>query len=160
MQKICPFLWFDDNAEEAANLYISVFDDSKITSISRYMEGSPGPAGKVMSVTFELEGQQFMALNGGPLFDFNESISFFVSCQTQEEVDRLWERLSEGGEEQRCGWLKDRFGLSWQIVPSVLGGLMSDSDPDRGGRVMQAMLKMKKLDIKVLQDAHDGATTS
>ncbi len=157
MQKIRPFLWFDDNAEEAINFYVSVFDDAEITDVSRYPEGSPGPAGTVMSMVFRMEGQEFLALNGGPLFTFSEAISFFVSCETQEEVDRLWAALSEGGEEQPCGWLRDRFGLSWQIVPSVLGELLGGSDPEGSQRAMQAMLKMKKLDIQALKDAYVGA---
>ena len=157
MQKIRPFLWFDDNAEEAVNFYVSVFDDAEITDVSRYPEGSPGPAGTVMSMVFRIEGQEFLALNGGPMFTFSEAISFFVSCETQEEVDRLWAALSEGGEEQPCGWLRDRFGLSWQIVPSVLGELLGGSDPEGSQRVMQAMLQMKKLDIQALRDAYAGA---
>ena len=157
MQKISPFLWFDDNAEEAVNLYVSLFDDARITSTSRYPEGSPGPAGKVMSISFELAGQEFMALNGGPHFTFSQAISFFVHCEDQDEVDRLWEQLSEGGEQDQCGWLRDRFGLSWQIVPNVLGELLGDKDAERSQRVMQAMLQMTKLDIKALRDAHDHA---
>jgi Uncharacterized protein conserved in bacteria len=157
VQKISPFLWFDDNAEEAVNLYVSLFDDARITSTSRYPEGSPGPAGKVMSISFELAGQEFMALNGGPHFTFSQAISFFVHCEDQDEVDRLWEQLSEGGEQDQCGWLRDRFGLSWQIVPNVLGELLGDKDAERSQRVMQAMLQMTKLDIKALRDAHDHA---
>jgi predicted 3-demethylubiquinone-9 3-methyltransferase (glyoxalase superfamily) len=160
MQKISPFLWFDGNAEEAVNLYVSVFENSKITSTSRYIEGSPGPAGEVMTIGFELEGQQFTALNGGSQFKFNESISFFVNCENQEEVDRLWDKLTAGGEESQCGWLVDRFGVSWQIIPTALGELLGDSDPQKAGRVMQAMLKMRKIDVRALQDAYDGVGAS
>ena len=156
MQKIRPFLWFDDNAEEAVSFYVSVFDDAEITDVSRYQEGSPGPAGTVMSMSFRIEGQEFLALNGGPLFTFSEAISFLINCETQDEVDRLWDALSAGGEEQPCGWLRDRFGLSWQIVPRVLGELLGGSDPEGSQRAMQAMLKMKKLDIQTLQDAYVG----
>jgi predicted 3-demethylubiquinone-9 3-methyltransferase (glyoxalase superfamily) len=156
MQRISPFLWFHGDAEEAANLYVSLFDNSRITDTSRYPEGSPGPAGEVMTVGFELEGQKFTALNGDSDFNFNESISFFVNCETQEEVDRLWNALCEGGEPSQCGWLKDRFGLSWQIIPTALGRLLGGSDAEGAQRAMQAMLKMSKLDIKALQDAYDG----
>jgi predicted 3-demethylubiquinone-9 3-methyltransferase (glyoxalase superfamily) len=156
MQKITPFLWFDNNAEEAAELYVSIFKDSKILSVSRYGDAGPGPAGSAMSVTFELEGQQFMALNGGPQYKFTEAISLFVHCTTQEEVDDLWARLSAGGEEGPCGWLKDRYGLSWQIVPSVLGEWLGDEDAERAKRVMQAMLQMKKLDIQRLKQAYES----
>jgi len=156
MQKITPFLWFDNNAEEAAELYVSIFKNSKIIGVSRYGEAGPGPAGSAMSVTFELEGQQFMALNGGPQYKFTEAISLFVHCTTQEEVDDLWARLSAGGEEGPCGWLKDRYGLSWQIVPNVLGELLGDEDAEKAKRVMQAMLQMKKLDIQRLKQAYDG----
>ncbi len=156
MQKITPFLWFDNNAEEAAELYVSIFKDSRILSVSRYGEAGPGPAGSAMSVTFELEGQQFMALNGGPQYKFTEAISLFVHCTTQEEVDDLWERLSAGGEEGPCGWLKDRYGLSWQIVPSVLGEWLGDEDAEKAKRVMQAMLQMKKLDIQRLKQAYES----
>jgi len=149
MSKITPFLWFDDQAEEAMRFYVSIFDHSKVLSVT------PGPNGQAMSVTFELEGQQFMALNAGPQFTFTEAISFFVSCKTQEEVDDLWAKLSTGGSEGRCGWLKDQFGLSWQIVPTALGELLSDPDPATAKRVLDAMLKMKKIDIKSLQEAHD-----
>lgn len=153
MQRISPFLWFDDKAEEAANFYTSIFKNSKILNISRYGEGSLGPKGTVMSVTFLLDGQEFMALNGGPLFKFSEAISFFVHCETQPEVDELWEKLSAGGEKQRCGWLKDKYGLSWQIVPTVLGKLLNQSDPGKSKRVTEAMLKMNKLDINGLMQA-------
>jgi predicted 3-demethylubiquinone-9 3-methyltransferase (glyoxalase superfamily) len=156
MQKITPFLWFDKNAEEAAELYVSIFKHSKILSVSRYGDAGPGPAGSAMSVTFELEGQQFMALNGGPQYKFTEAISLFVHCTTQEEVDDLWARLSAGGEEGPCGWLKDRYGLSWQIVPSVLGEWLGDEDAEKAKRVMQAMLQMKKLDIQRLKQAYES----
>jgi predicted 3-demethylubiquinone-9 3-methyltransferase (glyoxalase superfamily) len=157
MQRITPFLWFNDNAEEAINLYTSIFPNSKIVSVTRYGEGAPGPAGSVMTANFELDGLEFIALNGGPLFSFSPAISFFVSCKTQAEVDELWGKLAEGGEEQPCGWVKDRFGLSWQIVPTVLGELMGDPDPVKAQRVMQAMLKMFKLDIAALQQAYAEA---
>ena len=150
-QKITPFLWFENQAEEAVNFYISVFKNSKIGHVSRYGEGAPVPKGTVMVVSFQLEGQDFIALNGGPQFKFTEAISFVVNCDTQEEIDWFWEKLTKGGKEVECGWLKDKYGLSWQIVPSVLGELMSDSK--KGGRVMQALLKMKKLDIKKLKEA-------
>jgi predicted 3-demethylubiquinone-9 3-methyltransferase (glyoxalase superfamily) len=153
MQKISPFLWFNDQAEEAANFYTSLFDDAEVTSVSRYPEGSPGPAGQVMSVTFRLAGQDFMALNGGPEFRFTEAISLYVHCKDQDEVDRLWSQLTEGGEESQCGWLKDRFGLSWQIIPDRLGELLGDPDPGRAQRAMQAMLQMQKIEIKTLEDA-------
>ncbi|MEO8358101.1 MAG: VOC family protein [Chloroflexota bacterium] len=150
MQKITPFLWFDKQAEEAMNFYTSIFKDSKVLSVT------PGPDGTAMSVTFELQGQEFMALNAGPQFKFNEAVSFFVSCRTQTEVDGLWEKLTaDGGEEGRCGWLKDKYGLSWQIIPTALGELMSDPDPEKAGRVVQAMLKMNKIDIPTLQKAYD-----
>src|SRR5215472_13464888 len=155
MQKITPFLWFDNNAEEAVHFYTSIFKDSKIVSLSRYGEGGPGPKGAVMSATFELHGQRFMALNGGPLFSFSPAISFFVSCETQQEIDDLWEKLSAGGKKERCGWLKDKFGLSWQIVPSALGEMMQDKDPAKSKRVMQAMLQMEKIDIAGLRKAYE-----
>ena len=155
MQKITPFLWFDGHAEEAMNFYVSIFKNSKVGRVTRYAEGGPGPKGTVMSATFQLDGQEFMALNGGPLFSFTPAISFFVNCETQEEVDELWEKLSAGGKKERCGWLKDRYGLSWQIIPSALGRLLQDKDPEKSRRVMQAMLQMDKIDIKGLQDAHD-----
>jgi predicted 3-demethylubiquinone-9 3-methyltransferase (glyoxalase superfamily) len=154
MQKITPFLWFDDKAEEAVNFYTSIFKNSKIGSISRYGEGGPGVKGEVMSATFEIEGQEFTALNGGPIFQFSPAISFFVHCETQAEVDDLWENLSAGGEKGQCGWLKDKFGISWQIVPNVLGELLNDPDAERSKRVMQAMLQMTKIDIKELKRAH------
>ena len=157
MQKISPFLWFDDNAEEAVDLYLSIFDNAKITDTARYPEDSPGTPGTVMSINFELEGQEFIALNGGPEFTFNESISFLVRCEDQEEVDRLWDRLTEGGKPSQCGWLVDRFGLSWQIIPNLLPELLGGSDPEGAQRAMQAMLKMTKIDCKTLQDAYDNA---
>ncbi len=156
MQKITPFLWFESQAEEAARYYTSIFKNSRLTSITRFPEGTPMPAGTVMTVTFELDGQEFGALNGGPEFKFNEAISFYVHCQDQAEVDYFWERLSEGGEEGQCGWLKDKFGVSWQIVPTALGELMGDPDPVKANRVTQALLQMKKLDITALQRARQG----
>jgi predicted 3-demethylubiquinone-9 3-methyltransferase (glyoxalase superfamily) len=158
MQKISPFLWFDSEAEDAANFYVSLFDDSSVTDVSRYPEGSPGPAGSVMSVNFRLAGQEFMALNAGPEFTFTEAISFFVRCKDQAEVDRLWSKLTEGGgEESQCGWLKDRWGLSWQIIPDRLGELLGDPDPARAQRAMQAMLQMQKIDVQALEDAANAS---
>jgi len=154
MQKITPFLWFDDKAEEAANFYTSIFKNSRIEGISRYGEAGPGLKGTVMSVTFELDGQKFMALNGGPLFTFTPAISFFVNCETQQEVDELWEKLSAGGKKERCGWLRDKYGISWQIIPTALGKLMGDADPKKSSRVMKAMLEMEKIDIQRLQQAY------
>jgi predicted 3-demethylubiquinone-9 3-methyltransferase (glyoxalase superfamily) len=155
MQKITPFLWFDSQAEEAINLYTSVFKNSSIGDIVRYGKAGPGPEGTVMTATFKLEGQEFMALNGGPHFSFTPAISLFVSCITQEEVDELWEKLSEGGEKSRCGWLKDRFGLSWQIIPTALGRLMHDKEhPEKAQKVMQAMMQMDKIDIRKLEAAY------
>ncbi len=154
MQKISPFLWFDDQAEGAMNFYTSIFKNSKIGKITRYGEAGPGTKGKVMTASFELEGTQFTALNGGPEFKFTEAISFWVDCKSQEEVDYFWEKLSEGGEEGPCGWLKDKFGVSWQIVPTILPELLNDPDPEKSNRVMEAMLKMKKIDIKTLQQAY------
>ena len=152
MNRITPFLWFDDNLEQAIELYTSVFKDTKVLNVSRYTEAGPGPAGSVMTATFELQGQQFMALNAGPYFKFNEAVSFLVNCQTQQEVDEYWEKLTaNGGEPGRCGWLKDRFGLSWQIVPDALGQLLSD--PKRAKNVMQAMLQMGKINIAELEKA-------
>src|SRR5213594_3252089 len=153
MQKITPFLWFDGKAEEAMNFYTSIFKNSKVVGIMRYGEAGPGPKGTVMSVTFQLDGQEFTALNGGPHFTFSPAISFFVNCETQEEVDELWEKLSAGGEKSRCGWLKDKFGLSWQIIPTVLGKLLQDKDAKKSKQVMEAMLKMDKIDIKALKQA-------
>jgi predicted 3-demethylubiquinone-9 3-methyltransferase (glyoxalase superfamily) len=155
MPKITPYLWFDNNAEEAIQFYSSIFKNSKTVNVTRYGEGGPLPKGTLMSATFEVEGQQFMALNGGPHFKFNEAISFFVKCETQEEVDELWEKLSEGGEEGRCGWLKDKYGLSWQIIPSILGKLMQDEDAGKAKKVMEAMFKMDKIDIKALKQAYE-----
>jgi predicted 3-demethylubiquinone-9 3-methyltransferase (glyoxalase superfamily) len=155
MQRITPFLWFDNQAEEAMNFYVSVFKNSKTGTITRYGGGGTGPEGAVMTATFQLDGQEFMALNGGPLFKFTEAISFFVSCQTQEEVDELWEKLSAGGEPGRCGWLKDKYGLSWQIVPTALGEMLQDKDAERSRRVVQAMLQMSKLDIAGLKRAYE-----
>ncbi len=155
--KITPFLWFDNNAEEAANFYTSIFQNSKILSVSRYGEGSPGgQPGTVMTISFILDGQPFTALNGGPHFKFTEAISFFVNCDTQEEVDKLWEKLTESGEESQCGWLKDKFGVSWQIVPTALGELLGDPDPEKSKRVMQAMLQMHKIEIAKLHQAYEG----
>jgi predicted 3-demethylubiquinone-9 3-methyltransferase (glyoxalase superfamily) len=157
MKKITPFLWFDDKAEDAMNFYVSIFNRSKTGAITRYGEGGPGPKGTVMTASFQLDGQDFMALNGGPLFKFTEAISFFVNCETQAEVDELWEKLSAGGEKGRCGWLKDKYGLSWQIIPTVLGELMQDKDPEKSKRVIQAMLQMNKLDIAGLKRAYEQA---
>jgi predicted 3-demethylubiquinone-9 3-methyltransferase (glyoxalase superfamily) len=156
MQKITPFLWFDNNAEEAMNFYTSIFKNSKIGTVTRCGDAGPGPKGSVMSATFQLEGQEFFALNGGPMFKFTEAISLFVDCKSQEEVDELWEKLSEGGKKSRCGWLKDKFGLSWQIIPSALSELLRDKDPQKSQRVMRAMMKMDKIDIKALKEAYDG----
>ncbi len=156
MQKITPFLWFDNQAEEAAHFYTSIFKNSKIGTISRYGDAGPGPKGSVMVITFELDGQEFMALNGGPIFKFTPATSFLINCETQEEVDELWDKLSEGGRKDRCGWLQDKYGLSWQIVPTVLGKLMSDPDPEKASRVVRAMLQMEKLDIQRLQQAYQG----
>ncbi len=153
--KIIPFLWFDNQAEEAANFYVSIFKNSRVTSIDRYGEAGPLPKGTVMTASFELEGQGFIALNGGPEFKFTEAISLFVNCETQAEVDELWAKLSAGGEEGPCGWLKDKYGLSWQIVPTILPELLSDPDPEKSQRVMKAMLQMKKLDISTLKRAYE-----
>jgi predicted 3-demethylubiquinone-9 3-methyltransferase (glyoxalase superfamily) len=155
MQKITPFLWFDGKAEEAMNFYVSVFKNSRVVRVTRYGEAGPGPKGTVMSATFQLDGQDFFALNGGPQFTFSPAISFFVNCETQQEVDELWEKLSEGGKKERCGWLKDKYGLSWQIVPSILGKLLHDNDDGKARRVMQAMLQMDKIDIETLKQASD-----
>lgn len=156
MQRIIPFLWFDGNAEEAMNFYVSIFKNSKIVRVTRYGEAGPGPKGTVMSATFQLEGQDFYALNGGPQFKFTEAISLFVNCETQQEVDELWAKLTEGGQESRCGWLKDKFGLSWQIIPTILGKMLGDKDPKKAKRAMQAMLQMKKIDIQGLKQAYEG----
>lgn len=154
-QKITTFLTFDNRAEEAVNFYIAIFKNSRIISANRYGEGGPGPKGSLMSAAFMLEGQEFIALNGGPDFTFTDGISLFVNCETQEEVDELWGKLTEGGEEGRCGWLKDKYGLSWQIIPSALGELMGDKDPVKAKRVMEAMLKMNKIETKLLKQAYE-----
>jgi predicted 3-demethylubiquinone-9 3-methyltransferase (glyoxalase superfamily) len=156
MQKITPFLWFDNQAEEAARFYTSIFKNSRIGKIARYGDAGPGPKGSVMTVEFQLEGQDFVALNGGPLFKFTEAISFVVDCRTQAEVDRFWKKLSAGGKEVQCGWLKDKYGLSWQIVPTVLGELLGSKDTAKAQRVMQAMLAMVKIDIEKLKQAARG----
>ena len=160
IQRITTFLWFDDQAEAAANFYVSIFKNSKIGSITRYDEeaakAAGRPKGSVMTVAFDLDGQDFTALNGGPLFKFTEAISLVVNCQTQEEVDHFWEKLSAGGEEVQCGWLKDRFGVSWQVVPTVLVEMLQDKDAEKSKRVMAAMLKMKKIDIEPLKKAYEG----
>jgi predicted 3-demethylubiquinone-9 3-methyltransferase (glyoxalase superfamily) len=160
VQKITPDLWFDNSAEEAAKFYTSIFKNSKIIHVARYGEAaakvSGRPKGTVMTVIFELEGQRFMALNGGPVFKFSPAISFLVNCETQEEVDNLWEKLSEGGEKEQCGWLKDKFGVSWQVVPNVLGEMLQDKDAKKSERVMEAMLQMKKIDIEGLKKAYAG----
>ena len=159
MQKITPFLWFDDKAEEAVSFYTSIFDHSKVTSVTRYgeegAEASGRPKGTVMTLAFQLDGQDFVALNGGPYFKFTEAISFVVNCESQDEIDYYWEKLSGGGDEkaQQCGWLKDKYGVSWQIVPAVLGELLNDPDPDKSRRVMKALLGMKKIDIETLKQA-------
>ena len=157
MQKITPFLWFNDNAEEAMNFYISTFKNSKVVSVTRYGEAGPGPKGTVMTAKFELDGQEFVALNGGPQFTFSEAISFVVNCKTQQEVDELWEKLSAGGNKSRCGWLKDKYGLSWQVVPTVLPEMLQDKDAAKSKKVMEAMLQMDKIDIETLQRAYRAA---
>lgn len=156
MQKITPFLWFDGQAEEAANFYVSIFKNSKILNIARYGDAGPGPKGSVMLVTFQLEGQDFMALNGGPNYTLTPAFSLFVSCETQAEVDQLWDKLTDGGGEVQCGWLKDRFGMSWQIIPKALMELMQDKDPVKSQRVFKAMMQMKKIDIEELKRAYRG----
>src|ERR1700730_10338847 len=158
MQKITPCLWFNNNGEEAMNFYVSLFKDSQILSINRNGDGGPGPKGTMLSGTFQLNGQEFMALNDGPQFPFTEGISFFVNCEDQQEVDELWSKLTDGGEESQCGWLKDKYGLSWQIIPTALGEMWSDKDPAKSGRAMQAMLQMQKIDIKRLKEAFEGVT--
>ena len=155
-KQITPFLWFDNNAEEATNFYTSIFKNSKILSVKRFGEAGPGPKGSVMTTSFELDGQEFVALNGGPRFKFTEAISFVVKCETQADVDYYWDKLLEGGQPQACGWLKDKFGLSWQIVPTAFFKLVGDSDPEKAARVMQAMLGMIKFDVAKLQQAYDG----
>jgi predicted 3-demethylubiquinone-9 3-methyltransferase (glyoxalase superfamily) len=154
MQKITPFLWFDGNAEEAMNFYVSVFKNSKVLSVNRYGETGPGPKGSVMTVAFELDGQRFAGLNGGPQFKFSSAVSFVVNCETQQEVDHFWDRLSDGGEPLQCGWLKDKYGLSWQIVPTIMVKLLQDKDAAKSGRVMQAMMQMNKIDIAKLEHAY------
>ena len=157
MQKITPFLWFNTEAEEAANFYTSVFKDSKINKVARYGDAGPGPKGSVMTIEFSLQGQNFVALNGGPVYSFTEAISFVVNCETQEEVDYYWQKLSEGGKENVCGWLKDKYGLSWQIVPTILPQLLTISDAEKSQRVMKAMMQMKKLDINELRKAANAS---
>jgi len=156
MQKITPCLWFDQQAEEAARFYVSIFKNSKIGAINHYGEGAPMPKGTVLTVRFQLDGQDYLALNGGPMFKFTEAVSFIVNCETQEEVDRMWDTLSDGGQQVQCGWLKDKYGLSWQVVPTALAKMISDPEPGRAGRVMKALLQMKKLDIKKLEEAYAG----
>jgi predicted 3-demethylubiquinone-9 3-methyltransferase (glyoxalase superfamily) len=159
-QKIIPNLWFDTRAEEAAEFYISVFKNSRIVNVARYTEAGPREAGTVMTVEFELDGQRFVGINGGPQFTFDEAVSFQISCEDQDEVDYYWERLTEGGEESQCGWLKDRYGLSWQVVPTGMEEVFNDPDPERARRAMEAMLGMSKLDIAALRDAADGVAAS
>ena len=156
MQKITPFLWFDSQAEEAMNFYVSIFKNSKVLGVTHYGDAGPGPKGTVMTAKFQLDGQEFVALNGDPQFKFTEAISFVVNCATQKEVDEYWERLSEGGEKSRCGWLKDKFGLSWQIVPTVLVEMYQDKDSAKSQRVMKAMMQMNKIDIEKLKEAYDN----
>jgi len=156
MQKITPFLWFDKEAEEAMNFYVSIFKNSKVKGVTHYGEAGPGPAGTVMTASFELDGQEFVALNGGPNFKFTEAISFVVNCETQAEVDEFWEQLSAGGKTVQCGWLKDNYGLSWQIVPTALPRMLMDKDPEKSKRVFNAMMKMVKIDIAALQRAYDA----
>jgi len=155
MQKITPFLWFNDRAEEAMNFYVSIFKNSKTVSVSRYGDAGPGPKGSVMVAKFQLDGQDFMALNGGPTFTFSPAVSFVVNCKTQEEVDEYWEKLSAGGATNQCGWLTDKFGLAWQVVPTALGEMLADKDRERSNRVMKAMLQMTKIDIAALRHAYD-----
>jgi predicted 3-demethylubiquinone-9 3-methyltransferase (glyoxalase superfamily) len=155
MQKIVPFLWFDGRAEEAMNLYVSIFKNSKVGNVTRCGDAGPGPKGSVLTASFQLEGQDFMALNGGPMYQFSPAISLFVNCETQREVDELWEKLSEGGKIQQCGWLQDKFGVSWQIIPTTLMKLLNDKDPARSARVMRAMLGMVKIDIEGLRRAYE-----
>lgn len=156
MQKITPFLWFDNDAEEAVNFYTSIFKNSKIGEIRRYGDAGPGPKGAVMTASFQIEGQKFTALNGGPHFKFTPAISFFVDCETQQEVDELWEKLSAGGALMQCGWLTDKFGVSWQIIPKALGELLGDKDPQKSQRVLKAMMKMVKIDVEGLKRAYEG----
>lgn len=157
MQSITPFLWFNDQAEEAMNFYVSVFRNARILGVRRYGEAGPGPKGSVMTGSFVLDGQEFMALNGGPHYSFTPATSFFIRCETQDEIDHYWSKLGDGGQPMPCGWVTDRFGVTWQVVPSVLEQLLADKDPARAGRVMQAMLTMRKLDIAALKQARDGA---
>jgi predicted 3-demethylubiquinone-9 3-methyltransferase (glyoxalase superfamily) len=156
MQKITPFLWFNDKAEEAMKFYVSIFRNSKVGTVTRYGDAGPGPKGSVMTASFELDGEQFVALNGGPQFTFTEAISFVVNCESQQEVDYFWEKLTAGGQAGQCGWLKDKFGLSWQVVPTALPKLLAEKDPQKAGRVMNAMLKMDKIDIAALERARDA----
>ena len=156
MQKITPFLWFDNNAEEAMNFYVSIFKNSKVVSVVRYGEAGPGPKGTVMTAEFEIEGQRFVAINGGPHFKFTEAISFVINCETQEEVDYFWEKLLQGGKESQCGWLKDKYGLSWQVVPTVAIEMLKDKDAEKSQRVMKAIMQMKKIDIPTLKQAYEG----
>jgi predicted 3-demethylubiquinone-9 3-methyltransferase (glyoxalase superfamily) len=156
MQKITPFLWFDGKAEEAMNFYVSVIPNSKVISITRVGDAGPGPKGSVLTANFQLHGVEFAALNGGPQFKFTEAVSFVINCETQEEVDKYWEKLSEGGKKSECGWLKDKYGLSWQIVPIQLLQMIADKDPQKADRTMKAMMKMQKLDIKILKQAYEG----
>ena len=155
MKKITPFLWFDGKAEEAMNYYVSIFKNSKILSVTRYGEEGPGPKGTVMTAAFELNGLEFTAMNGGPQFTFSPAISFVVHCETQQEVDELWENLSDGGDKQQCGWLKDKYGLSWQVIPTILIEMLQDKDAEKSRRVMKAMLQMNKIDIKTLKQAYE-----
>lgn len=157
MQKITPFLWFDNQAEEAMNFYVSIFKNSKVGNVTRYGDAGPGPKGSVMSATFTLEGQEFFALNGGPHYSFTPAISLFVNCESQQEVDELWDKLSAGGRKDRCGWLQDKYGLSWQIIPSALSRMLGDKSPAKAKNVMMAMLQMDKIDINRLQQAYDHA---
>lgn len=161
MPKISPFLWFDNQAEEAATFYVSLFPNSRVLEVSRYGEAGPGPAGSVMVVRFELDGNEFLALNGGPEhYSFDESVSFFIECDTEEELDHYWSALTEGGEEIACGWLKDRYGLRWQVVPSEMSALLGDPDRERAKRAMEAMMQMKKLDIRVMKAAAGSEATA
>lgn len=160
MQKITPFLWFDNQVEEAIIFYVSIFKNAKVGKVARFGDAGPGPKGSVMAAAFELEGIEFTALNGGPRYKFNEAISFVVKCEEQDELDELWERLSEGGEKSRCGWLKDKFGISWQIVPSVLTAMLTDPDPQKSQRVTEAFLKMNKIEIAELWRAYEGQPVS
>ncbi len=155
MQKITPFLWFDNQVEEAMNFYVSIFDNSKIIGVTRYGDAGPGPKGTVLTGAFVLDGQEFTALNGGPHFKFTEAISLVVNCETQQEIDEKWQKLSEGGEKGQCGWLKDKYGLSWQVVPPVLIEMLQDKDPEKSNRVMEAMLKMTKIEIETLRRAYE-----